>query len=995
MRKGPSLSPRKSRDASPAVRTAVRWAGGWLSALLLVGVAVLAAAQMTSSGTAPIRALPDLLYVTDPADAAELEAGLDALRTSGDTSPGSGRLSPSTAYWFRLPLGHLDANATYVAELRLLRAANGRLWLLKEATDSNPPGTALANAVPFELTKGGASTIIRTAQAGKFDLVGQVNPSNVARIKAYLWYEQQFNRSVLIFERAGGVLAGTLVIFALFSATIGALNRDRTFWLFAGWLVTSFRIAAVNDGWDITWMGIDVAATWTPALMRITLPIHAFLTAELFRSLFRTNLPNTTFDRVLLGFSILFGVQCIVAPFLDTHTFLPIIWASASMGLAVLFISLAFIIIRQRSLVAVWYATSWGFAILGYLAEVFFQSGVVSSSVPLLNAQVGFVASALLTGVALAERLRQERAARLNAQSRAVQALRRFKDTYRSVPIGLFTADATGRLKQFNPAFAAMFNLDPNAKPGAIHWNDCFAHGTFPIIESDDSSVSGLELEILEADKGSDARCFHVKALNEDGLLEGSVQDVTETKRAELSLRHLADHDPLTDLTNRRGLDRDLTHAVTEAALGIQTSVGYLDLDRFKLVNDLFGHLAGDHVLRQIAARIKEIVKPPHVVARVGGDEFVLLLRGVPPNEALEICEQLIKYITESPFQFGDKAFSVTGSVGLVALTSALTAKDALIACDRACADAKAHGGSSVVVYSDGSEELRRHMEEIEIAGTMRQKLPVEQFFVQLQPIVSLRTAFSDLNYEVLIRMQGDSGKIISPGQFLAAAERNGIMASIDRWVLEHVLTWLEAHPGHLSRLGFASINLSGASLNDERFVDDTLAMIREHSAVARHVCFEITESVALYDLKNTSRFVDLVKAHGAKVALDDFGAGYTSFNYLKELPADLVKIDGAFIKGINSHRANLAITRSIVDLCHQIGMQVVAEWAETRDVVETLIRLDVDFGQGYALAKPLDLSVMVKAASGGALVKDPSIVKLLQTHSSAQLPTSQPAPIL
>lgn len=982
MRKGGSLHSARKREAISAVRTIVKWAGGWLSAFLLTGVTVLAVWQLTSSDAKPLRALPDLVYAPSAAQPPDVAAGLNALEASGDASPGAGRLSPSNSYWFRVPLEQLDASRDYVVELRLLRAATGRVWLSEITASTSTDGALGAVATHFELSKGGSSTKIRVPKAGTYQLIGYIEPSNVARIKAYLWNEVDFYTSTLTFERAGGVLAGTLIIFALFSATIGVLNRDRTFWLFAGWLVTSFRIAAVNDGWDITWMGIDVEATWAPALMRVTLPIHALLTAELFRSLFRSNLPSATVDRILLGFSLLFGLECLVAPFLDTHTFLPIVWASASSGLAVLFVSLGFIIARQRSMVATWYATSWGFAILGYLAEVTFQSGVVASAIPFLNAQVGFVASALLTGVALAERLRQERAARLNAQGRAVRALRRFKDTYRSLPIGLFTADRSGHLRQFNPAFATMFGLDHDAEPGSIHWSNCFAAGSFPLLNKAGSTTVGMELELYEAGDRPDIRCFHVKALKKDGLLEGSVQDVTEKKRAEVRLQYLADHDPLTELTNRRGLDRELARAVTEVGTGSQTSVGYLDLDRFKLVNDLFGHVAGDHVLRQIAARIEEIVEPPNVIARVGGDEFVLLLKGIGPDEAQDVCRRLLARITQSPFQFGDKAFSVTGSIGLVALTEQLTAKDALIACDRACADAKAHGGGAVVVYSDGSEELRRHMEEIEIAGTMRQSLPVDQFFVELQPIVSLRDAFHDLNYEVLIRMQGANGKVISPGQFISAAERNGVMASIDRWVLEHTLKWLEAQPEHLSRLGFASINLSGASLNDERFVDDTLALIREHSAVAKHVCFEITESVALYDLKNTSRFVDLVKSKGARVALDDFGAGYTSFNYLKELPADLVKIDGAFIKGLNSHQANLAITRSIVDLCHQIGMQVVAEWVETQDVVETLIRLGVDFGQGYALARPLAPTRLIAASSGGVLVVDPAVMKLLQSQS-------------
>jgi EAL domain-containing protein (putative c-di-GMP-specific phosphodiesterase class I) len=207
-------------------------------------------------------------------------------------------------------------------------------------------------------------------------------------------------------------------------------------------------------------------------------------------------------------------------------------------------------------------------------------------------------------------------------------------------------------------------------------------------------------------------------------------------------------------------------------------------------------------------------------------------------------------------------------------------------------------------------------------------------------------------------------------------------MSQIDRWVLQSTLEWIDSHPTHRDRLGFATINISGASLNDARFVDDAFAMIADHPLAMSKLCFEITESVALSDLDSTRRFVDRVRAYGSKLALDDFGAGYTSFNYLKEIPADFIKIDGSFVKDINRNPANYAITRTIVDLTHELGMRSIAEWAETPDTISSLIELRVDYGQGFGLARPMAKELVTDAISSVALVRDPQVIGMLDSSA-------------
>jgi EAL domain-containing protein (putative c-di-GMP-specific phosphodiesterase class I) len=272
------------------------------------------------------------------------------------------------------------------------------------------------------------------------------------------------------------------------------------------------------------------------------------------------------------------------------------------------------------------------------------------------------------------------------------------------------------------------------------------------------------------------------------------------------------------------------------------------------------------------------------------------------------------------------------------------------------------------------------------VVADMHQRIPVDRYFLEFQPIVALQSAHSSLSYEVLIRMRAEDGTVLPPSRFIGAAERHGLMSQIDRWVLRNTLEWLDNHPEHRDRLAFATINLSGASLNDKRFVDDAFAMIAEHPLSVAKLCFEITESVALHDMSSTRRFADRVRLHGSKLALDDFGAGYTSFNYLKEIPADFIKIDGSFVRDINRNPANFSITRTIVDLTHELGMRSIAEWAETPDTIASLIELDVDFGQGFGLVRPIAPEIVTAAESCGALIRDPQVITLLDESSHRPL---------
>jgi diguanylate cyclase (GGDEF)-like protein len=793
--------------------------------------------------------------------------------------------------------------------------------------------------------------------------------------QAFLWEPSELHASELAFERQGGALFGSLLILAAFSAIVALLNRDTTFLLFCGWLITSLRISAVNAGWDQNWIGINIHNEVYLTLLRISIAAYGYFTVALFRVLLlRGKNPGfvVNYFKVLQNFFLAF---IIAAPFVEHLQYLRAFWAFAAIGLGTLTFQLAVALVLDRTRAVTWYALSWGVMIVGMASEIGARSGVATLP-PWLNSQSASVISALIMGLALADRLKLERNGRIAAQANSLRTLKKFEDNYNSMPIGLFGLNDSGQIRLSNPAFREMFNISLTDISTPRHIDSLLGTGTFGRFKAA-SLMRESDFEIRLEDNDHEDRWFMARVSAKEHSVEGSVQDISIRKAAETKLKHLVDHDHLTGLLNRRGLEAVVRRAIAAVESKEPCAVAYVDLDRFKLINDLHGHGTGDALLIHAARRLVGAARTRDSVARVA-DSFVVVFFECPEAAVYGLTERLREAVSERPFDIDGKGLNITASVGVVTLESSMSFVDVMAAADRACSEAKARGRNCVVRLTEADESLRSHLEELKVVAELQQRVPTDRYFLEFQPIVALQAAMSSLNYEVLVRMRGEGGVVIPPGKFIGAAERNGLMSQIDRWVLRTTLEWLDDHPEHRDRLAFATINISGASLNDTRFVDDAFSMIAEHPLAMPKLCFEITESVALHDLGSTRRFVDRVRLYGSKLALDDFGAGYTSFNYLKEIPADFIKLDGSFVKDINTNPANFAITRMIVELTHELGMRSIAEWAETPDTIASLIELGVDYGQGFGLVRPIAPEIVTASPSCGSLVRDPEVITLL-----------------
>ena len=438
------------------------------------------------------------------------------------------------------------------------------------------------------------------------------------------------------------------------------------------------------------------------------------------------------------------------------------------------------------------------------------------------------------------------------------------------------------------------------------------------------------------------------------------LRNVSRERQYAAKLSYQASHDALTGLINRREFEQRMRRALASAAdMQRQHAVMYLDLDQFKVVNDTCGHAAGDELMRMISATLQKQLREADTLARLGGDEFGVLIENCSPENAIRIAEALRESVTEFPFAWQSRSFSVGVSIGLVYVEGNLfTLSDILSAADAACYMAKEKGRNRVQVYCRNDTELSVRHGEMEWVARIQKALDQDRFCLYAQEIVSVETARHEgLHLELLIRMIDEQGKLVAPMAFIPAAERYNLMPAIDRWVIRAAFSTLARMRDNRSAraIEICAINLSGASLGDERSLAFVIDQFEEFGIPTSMICFEITETAAICNLAKATHFIEELKSLGCKFSLDDFGAGMSSFTYLKHLPVDYLKIDGCFVKDMVHDPIDRAMVEAINQIGHVMGKLTIAEFVENDDTLVLLRDLGVDFAQGYGIAKPAE----------------------------------------
>jgi len=869
-------------------------------------------------------------------------------------------------HWFLIPGTTTTENGRRrVIELPSRHSVRVACWnaasmsLIGQADREIATGDIVASRTGFIITEAPTDSVVCR---GEF-----LGP---ARISVRLWDRTEYESAENAFHRDSGLLEGGLVILAIFVFLTALINREVIYIIFAGWLIVNLRLAALSVGMDAMWMGRQVPADWLVFSRQASISAYYLLTIALFHVLFHEELKRVGLIRLkrLLQWSCIPMVLVIAFPF---RIFLPMMWVMTLFAGASIVFLMTRILIVARSNTAIWFSIALAIAMISGFSEVIAAALGLKLLLGVVNSVTAALASSLIAALSIAQQMRTERLARIQAEAE-------LRKTYKEIPIGLFTLDMAGAILRGNPALQDMLAVPTNKGHLALGtWADYFGVAQSNQMLQTIQSQATVEMEVLERLKDQD-RWFLVKAKHVEQSIEGSLQDITARVNANDRLSYLANHDPLTGVINRRGIEDALDAAIEAVARGELVCIAYLDLDRFKLINDLYGHVTGDQVLQQVCARIKLVVPSDNVFGRIGGDEFLIILDKFGPEEGANLCQTLIDSIELEPFTVDRKAFRVGISVGLVELGPKMSSDDAIIGADRACSEAK--HANHVVVYKADAPNLLENEIELNLLKRFSEDGPPEGLFLVMQPLMSLKHPYAALNFEVLLRMRRADNVVEPAWRVINAAENNGRIATIDRWVLSNVLEWIDEHYDRLEKTRFIDVNMSGGSLNDERFIADAFTMLRHHSRAAKKICLEITESVAVSDIDNMTKFADQARSLGCRLALDDFGVGYTSFSYLSRLPVDVLKIDGSLVSRALSHPTNLSIIESIAGLTRNLGMTSIAEWTDDLDTVKAMVEAGIDYIQAFIIAEPQLPSAILLATSAADFIRDPEVEHYVRT---------------
>ena len=434
------------------------------------------------------------------------------------------------------------------------------------------------------------------------------------------------------------------------------------------------------------------------------------------------------------------------------------------------------------------------------------------------------------------------------------------------------------------------------------------------------------------------------------------LHDVTELRGLARQMSYQATHDALTGLVNRREFEGRLEEAIESGHRGDgQHVLCYLDLDRFKVVNDTSGHLAGDSMLREVAKVLRDAVRDSDTVARLGGDEFGMLLIGCPLEKARQIADDVCRAVGDYRFVWKDKIFNIGVSIGLVEISRESGSLEELFAAaDSACYVAKKQGSGRVAVYSARDEALARHTGEIQWLQKLQSALKENRFQLYHQPIVpAYGQDGGGPAMEVFVRLQDEAGHEVPPSEFVRAAERYRLMSLVDRWVVQTTLAALGRGAIPIPANRSVAINVSGQTLGDVQFLEFVVECLDSTGVTPSQVCFEITETAVVANLDHARRFVGVLHGMGCQFALDDFGSGVGSFSNLKNLPMDYLKIDGSFMRNLARDSVNQAMVTAMIKLARTLNFKVIAEQVEDEAGLEAARRMGVDYIQGYAVGRP------------------------------------------
>lgn len=571
--------------------------------------------------------------------------------------------------------------------------------------------------------------------------------------------------------------------------------------------------------------------------------------------------------------------------------------------------------------------------------------------------------------------LRAERKQRSSAEKALDQQKEQSLITLQAIADGVITSNADDQITYINPVAAQLTGWDADIAMGrsmseVFMLFDEYTYepaGDFIRACLNDRYTAPVRNHVLLSYDGREKIVEHHASLirDEEGLMQGLVvvfQDVTVQRELTTELRYQASHDPLSGLLNRHEFEHQINQLVAERQKDTKHMLCTMDISQFKMINDSSGHAAGDELIRQFAEILKDVARSEDKVARLGGNEFALIIPDADEEISLAEIRSFREKLDRYRFNWEDKSFAIAIAIGLVAIDGTThNVADLLSDADAARQAAKEKGRNRVHLYEPDDHALLKRRGEMRWAAYLNGAIENDRFMLVRQTIAPLHFKEGGAHYEVLLRCRDDDGRIVSAEEFLTAAERYNLIGDIDRWVIRSLVDWYLANPEDLQHTHTASVNLSASSVTDTRFTREMMRQLHRIPGLAEKVCLEITETAAIANLNKARKFMLEMRALGCRFALDDFGKGMSSLSYLKALPVDYLKIDGEFVKDMLSDPIDNAMVEHINQIAHVIGMKTIAEYAENEDIIERLRELKIDFAQGYGIDRPMPFEVLTE----------------------------------
>lgn len=795
-----------------------------------------------------------------------------------------------------------------------------------------------------------------------------------ATLEVGLQSQASFTASSLEFERRQGFLEGVLYLMIGLVALAAIMTRSSLFVCYGFWLFASLRLVALSEGWDHTMFGIELGANTLSHARMTALAMYFTSTVLMMWHLFENVRRESWVGvlRALQGASALLMVLALVVPY---KTFLELFWPMSLVAVSVVAWVVVQYFLEKRDRVAIYYLAAMLITLTGAVAEVlaaWFEHTVL---LQYFNSASVTVFASVMTAVALAEYFRKAQQQQRSAAREIEQAHERLENVFDIAPSAMFTSSSRGELLHYNKQFTDVF-LNREGQPMFDFLQAQRLMALFNLLATPGKS-SRRELPVVVGE--GQTRWFELVVSRDHQEMVGVVSDFTARKDKELALQYQATHDELTGALNRRGLQHCI-HSRLGKGAGTFT-VFCAEIQQFSRLVSAYGLAVSDQLLQAFHTELYKFLGAYGEVARLHVDQFVVLIHQNDASKAEDEFNDFLERIGSTPFQLEGRAIQPTVLATLVfqgVIDNVLDVMETIeVSMRESVSKTKRSDRTERIVLEQN--QTRRLLEQ---SRTIRrlgdQKLP-QGLTLAWQPILALEQPDMPLYAEALLRIKGDDGKLSSAGFLLEACERGGHTAFLDNWVLSQSLDFLSENSEALEKLSVLSINVSPGSLNDEIFLQDTLALILVHQAQASKLCLEITEVGSVINLPAVQTFIEQVRTLGVRIALDDFGAGYSNFRYAIDLHADVIKIDGSIIKNICHSTESHAVTTAIVGLAHDLGCKCVAEWVEDLHTLREVKELGVDYVQGYLISPAVECTRFLNLQSPLDLIADQERALMIQ----------------